>query len=390
MFTNGTPVPFGRVRAVDAGDQHLRASTTLDEEGRFDLGPLEAGLYDVELERWSHQPSARKVDVLAPSSGVVLRVDGREAALEWPESTRPSQLFQSVVRVEAIDPEDQSYRYFESVVQFDDGIGWIRLWGDRDFRFAVRAKDGTPLVARVPASESPGVVRVPLEVIDEPRGTLRLIAVDPPVGLYLVNVVVTSVDRAEAAGAGWFERQEVRGFGKTDAVQAFPEMDDVPVNAGVLQPTQSIETRRSPSSAGGAVSMTLVPGRYRLVPMHGRLYHAVPAIPSVEIRPGERVDVSVRIRRSGKLHVDIGDAEPPELESLERHSGLWTKLTRIPWLRDDLVEELMALQVENAVPAPTGHARVRLRGPGWFTVEEDIVIPVDRTVIWAPELRRRE
>ncbi|MEM6567063.1 MAG: hypothetical protein AAF957_01545 [Planctomycetota bacterium] len=386
MLADGTPITGFRVAALEpapsepAARERSRyvtgwdplASDILDELGRFRIGPVPEGTYDVRLDPFDAGWVVDAVErVEAPTTTAELRLDGLFVVLEAPnEAWQPTGPGARNARLEISSKEGRVSMSGSKILDENGRFEHLLHAGVRhDFKYTSR--NGRLFSAALDESTPPGRHHVWLEEVELDPGTIR---------------VVYRSGR---------DRPDVRLL-----VTATPEASGSTPTAVPPRAESFLLDRRKAKKEHDEV----YPGRYTLsakVFSNGETeWSAAVARPAaVEVQSGEVSEVEVELIEGGRLEVSI-ESGPGEdsaevlLEVRDAGTGDWTHAIIQNAATDAPASERASghLSLETANVArqafPPGLLRVRLRGEGWRTVEGTVTIVAGETTSWRPRLER--
>ncbi|MEM6570956.1 MAG: sigma-70 family RNA polymerase sigma factor [Planctomycetota bacterium] len=364
LLLDGTPIPGMTVWARGESS----ASTTTDEEGGFFFGGMDAGTYEVSIGSLL-PPEAALSGVLAPASGLELRVDAVlvDFVLAVPVD-EPANLFPSFTLFGA----DTAIGASHGGASFDED-GVIRYLVPAGCGCLFRAEDSDAGVSLAGFLE-PGIPssRVRVDVSEDAPG----------LGQVRVELVGGPLQRPSRLSV-WLDAIEL------DA-------------GGPMRACGGTVTVRHGETFG--LERNLLPGRYGLrvrVFEFPPLQHwlAAPRQAEVDVRDGEVAEVTVDVTRGGRVGLRLDDvaADGHELPALERWDGeakRWRRLW-IAYLPDEnsmtsTGTPPLATDCWSEHCLPPGPVKIRLVGDGWETVEATLEILAGEVTPWRPRLLRTD
>ncbi|MEM1448238.1 MAG: hypothetical protein AAGI22_03955 [Planctomycetota bacterium] len=387
VLTDGTSITGHRVVAIEPPEGNLSdrdlaqlaqmltvrdplGTATLDELGRFRLGPFPAGRYGLVLDSFHTWFEDTCTFVEAPTSTAELRIDAMLVVIQAPQ--------EALVRREGERSEERftiaSSRFWHSgSASFDeDGRTERLLTAGIGYRFEYSPGDGRLFQASLDALVPPGRHHVWLEEYPFQAGMVRAVLVGEADDRDL-NVTVGVTLTSAAAGRSGVPARNVK------------------LKLGRLARPAEAEDE------------FVLPGRYStrayLVPGRKTSWTEAVARPAeIEVRPGEVTEVQVELIEGGRLSVSVegrpgADGSLVQLESYDAEKETWNGL-RVQTIRSRKAlapaSESVSLSMPNIVERafPPGPLRVRLRGEGWRTVESTVTIVDGQTTTWRPRMVR--
>ncbi|MEM9378994.1 MAG: hypothetical protein AAGB93_03515 [Planctomycetota bacterium] len=385
MLVDGTPITGFEVVAIQPPGPDLTerqrqlfahtaalsgglATCSLDELGRFRLGPLPGGSYGVALRVTFLTLGEGVAYVEAPTTTAELRVDGQIAVLELPRSALARPGWRGAgARLETTSTAGASSSRGGSAMFDDGGLSeqFVRTGDGYYFKFT--AANGGTYTGALGENTPPGRHHVLLEENRHKPGTLRAILCGDAV--------------------------EDEGTISVSVVPLSPQLRQ----AGVPRRRLILRTREG---VAAAKDLSVDPGRYatnaRVIGVASTAWAAVARPTVIDVRPGEVTEVEVELIEGGDLSVlteGTVAVEPPplHLESYDDERREWIGLlVRTAEGRQASAPPASTLSpgVANEVTRvfPPGPLRVRLRGDGWRTVEAALTIVSGQTTTWRPRL----
>ncbi|MEM9378993.1 MAG: hypothetical protein AAGB93_03510 [Planctomycetota bacterium] len=427
-LTDGTPLTGYRVAAIEppppdldgrelgrfvreATARSALATSGIDEEGRFRLGPLWRGEYTLTLDALHGLFEVPTVHVEAPCTNATM---GLEALLVVIEA--PPEAFEGVARGPMaerlhVHSKDRFGRSLSGSARFDAERRMERLLpANAAYEILYERRDGRAYGAELEAGLGPGRHHVLLQELRPETGAVRerLTSNGAARGGLVVEVrvsprVVSPEELSERL------TESIRELGVRPADMDSEAKEVLLAHAMGRNPAVPRAMRRGtklrlPGEEDTALDPAVLPGLYRveasvLAAPPGDTSLVIARPERVEVRPGETVEIEVEITQGGRLVVGVAgrpgiEGRSAHLEFFDRADGTWQPLrgrradAREAWVP---YTKAISLSLPSAVERafPPGPLRLRLSADGWYPAEETVTITAGETTTWSPLLDAR-